>query len=332
MSRTCRIVLADRFFMTPAAMELLESVGTVVWAPEKKLMAKVQGATVIAAEYNHITEDIMDAGKDTLRGIVAYGVGYNHIDVAAATERGLYVANCKGSNAEAVAELAVTLMLNVSRGTLAGDRLIRDGKWRSDQSGNLPSILRGRQLARKTLGLVGMGEIGRRVARIAKGFEMRILVYDPYLSPETLTQYGAEVAELRHVMREADYVSLHVPLSADTKGLIGEAQIALMKPTAYLVNTARGAVVDEKALLNALRRKKIAGAGLDVFSLEPLPARSQFLKLNNVVLTPHIGGLTQEALEEVSRMSAEESVRIARGEVPVNLVNRKELAARGLPV
>jgi len=318
--------------MTPAAMELLESVGTVVWAPEKKLMAKVQGATVIAAEYNHITEDIMDAGKDTLRGIVAYGVGYNHIDVAAATERGLYVANCKGSNAEAVAELAVTLMLNVSRGTLAGDRLIRDGKWRSDQSGNLPSILRGRQLARKTLGLVGMGEIGRRVARIAKGFEMRILVYDPYLSPETLTQYGAEVAELRHVMREADYVSLHVPLSADTKGLIGEAQIALMKPTAYLVNTARGAVVDEKALLNALRRKKIAGAGLDVFSLEPLPARSQFLKLNNVVLTPHIGGLTQEALEEVSRMSAEESVRIARGEVPVNLVNRKELAARGLPV
>jgi len=179
---------------------------------------------------------------------------------------------------------------------------------------------------------VGMGEIGRRVTRIAKGFEMKILVYDPYLSAEIVSESGAEAASLPRLMAEADYVSLHVPLSADTKGLIGEAEIALMKPTAYLVNTARGAVVDEKALLDALRRKRIAGAGLDVFSVEPLPARSQFLKLNNVVLTPHIGGLTQEALEEVSRMTAEESVRIVRGEIPVNLVNRKELAARGLPV
>jgi len=335
MSGTCRIVLADRFFMTPVAMELLESVGTVVWAPEKiekKLVAKVLGATVIAAEYNHITGDVMDAAKGTLKGIVAYGVGCNHIDVTAATESGLYVANCKGSNAEAVAELAVTLMLNISRGTHVGDRLIRDGKWRSDQSGDLPPILRGKELARKTLGLVGMGEIGRRVARIAKGFEMRILAYDPYISPEILGQSGAEAADLPHLMREADYISLHVPLSAETKGLIGEAEIALMKTTAYLVNTARGAVVDEKALLDALRNRKIAGAGLDVFSVEPLPLRSQFLKLNNVVLTPHIGGLTQEALEEVSRMTAEESVRIVRGEIPVNLVNRKELAAKGLPV
>lgn len=335
MSISTKFVLADRFFMTPSAMKLLESVGAVVWAPErteKKLMSRVQGATVIAAEYNRITGNVMDAAKGTLKGIVAYGVGYNHIDVTATSERGLYVANCKGSNAEAVAELAVTLMLNISRGIHVGDRFVRDGRWRSDQSGKLPRTLKGKELARKTLGLVGMGEIGRRVARIAKGFEMKILVFDPYLSLETIRQAGAEPADLPTVMREADYVSVHVPLSEETAGLIGETEIALMKPTAYLVNTARGAVVDDKALVSALRGKKIAGAALDVFSVEPLPACSQLLKLNNVVLTPHIGGVTEEAIARVSGMTAEECVRIARGELPINLVNRKGLTAKEIRV
>jgi len=335
MSSLPKIVFADRFFMTQSAMKLLESVGEIVLAPEKaekKLMVKVQGATAIIAEYNRITASVMDAAKGTLKGIVAYGVGYNHIDVSAATERGICVANCKGSNAEAVAELAVTLMLNISRGTHVGDRFIRDGRWLSDESGELPPVLRGRELAHKTLGLVGMGEIGRRVARIAKGFEMRILVFDPCLSPEVARQQGAEPVDLVSLTSQADYVSIHGPLSAETKDLIGEKEISLMKPTAYLINTARGALVDEKALLTALQRKKIAGAALDVFSVEPLPMRSGFLKLDNVILTPHIGGVTEEALAEVSYMSAKEAARIARGEVPVNLVNRKELAANGFLV
>jgi phosphoglycerate dehydrogenase-like enzyme len=333
MSSSPKILLADRFFMTPSAMKLLQDAGTVVWAAERaetRLMGKVQGAAVIAAEYNQITGKVMDAAKGTLKGIVAYGVGYNHIDVTAATERGIYVANCRGSNAEAVAELAVTLMLNISRGAHVGDRFMREGRWRSDHSGKLPPILKGKELAQKTLGLVGMGEIGRRVARIAKGFEMKILVFDPYLSPDTIRQAGAEPADLLTLMTEADYVSVHAPLSAETKGLIGEKEIAVMKPTAYLINTARGSVVDEKALASALRRENIAGAGLDVFSAEPLPVRSPFLRLDNVMLTPHIGGVTEEAIAEMSRMTAEECVRIVRGEVPANLVNRKELAARGI--
>ena len=330
-----KIVCADRFFMTPPAMALLRDAGTVVWAPkktERKLIARVQDATVIVAEYNNITGKVMDAAKGSLKGIVAYGAGYNHIDVDAATERGIYVANCKGSNAEAVAELAVTLMLNISRGTHIADRFIRDGKWRSDQSGELPPVIRGRELARKTLGLVGMGEIGTRVARIAKGFEMRVLVFDPYLCPDSVRQQAAEPVELPSLMRQADYVSVHAPLSAETKGLISEKEIALMKPTAYLINTARGALVDEKALLVALQHKKIAGAGLDTYSVEPIPLRSRLLKLDNVVLTPHIGGLTEEALAEVSRMTAEESARIARGQIPISLVNRKELAAKRIRV
>jgi len=268
--------------------------------------------------------------KSNLKGIVAYGVGYNHIDINAATERGLYVANCKGSNAEAVAELAVTLMLDISRLAHIGDRFIRDGEWRSEQSGELPSVLKGKELAKKTLGLVGMGEIGTRVARIAKGFDMKVLVFDPYLSPEIIRQVGAEPADLPSLIRQSDYVSVHAPLSAETRHLIGEKEIELMKPTAYLINTARGAVVDEKALVTALRRKKIAGAGLDVFAVEPLPAHSPLLKLDNVVLTPHIGGATEEAVAEVSRVTAEECARIVQREVPVNLVNRKELAAKGI--
>jgi D-3-phosphoglycerate dehydrogenase len=335
MSRSPKIALADRFFMTPSAMKLLEDAGSVVWAAEKeekKFITKVQGAAAIAAEYNQITGKVMDAAKGTLKGIVAYGVGYNHIDVPAATERGLYVANCRGSNAEAVAELAVTLMLNICRGAHVGDRFMREGRWRSDQSGKLPSILKGKELAQKTLGLVGMGEIGRRVTRIAKGFDMKIVVFDPYLSSEAIRQVGAEPADLPILMKEADYISVHAPLSVETRGLIGEKEIALMKPTAYLINTARGSVVDEKALASALRGKKIAGAGLDVFSVEPLPTHSPFLKLDNVILTPHIGGITEEAIADVSRMTAEECVRIVRGEVPVNLVNKKELAAKGIRV
>jgi len=332
---TTKIVLADRFFMTQSAMKLLENVGAVVWAPEKtekKLMIKVQGATVIAAEYNQISASIMDAAKGTLKGIMGYGVGCNHIDVAAATERGIYVANCKGSNVEAVAELAIALMLNISRGVHVGDHFIREGRWRSGQNGKLPRVLKGEELVRKTLGLVGMGEIGRKVARIAKGFEMRILAFDPYLAPETIRQVGAEPADLSTLMRQADYASVHVPLSAETKGLIGQKEIALMKPTAYLINTSRGAVLDEGALVTALQEKKIAGAGLIVFTVEPPPVRSPLLKLDNAVVTPHIGGITEEAIAEMSRMTAEECVRITRGEVPLNLVNRKELAAKGIHV
>ena len=189
-------------------MELLESVGKVVWAVEKnekKLMVKSQDATVIVSWDNPITSNVMDAAKGTLRGIVTYGVGYDFIDVGAATKRGLYVANCRGSNAQAVAELAVTLMLNISRRAHFGDRFIREGRWRSWKH---PRVLKGKELAGKTLGLIGMGEIGRKVARIAKGFEMDIVVFDPYLSPETVRQAGAEAADLPSIMKKADYIAV----------------------------------------------------------------------------------------------------------------------------
>jgi D-3-phosphoglycerate dehydrogenase len=161
---------------------------------------------------------------------------------------------------------------------------------------------------------------------------MKIRVFDPYISQETVGQAGAEPVDFITLMKESDYISVHVPLSKETKGLIDDKAIALMKPEGYLINTARGAVVDEKALIRALRKRKIAGAGLDVFSVEPLPKNSPFLRLDNVILTPHNAGLTQEAVAAMSRTTAEECARIVRGEVPVNLVNKNELAARGIRV
>jgi D-3-phosphoglycerate dehydrogenase len=326
-----RVVLADRLFMTPSAMKILESDTEVIWAPnnDEEFLLKVRDAAVIVAEYHRITDHVMDAAVKSLRGIVAYGVGYDHIDVQAATGRGLYVANCRGANSEAVAELAVTLMLGVSRGTHIGDRFVRDGLWERNKS---LSDMKGRELAGKALGLVGMGEIGRRVVRICKGFDMRIIVFDPYLSRDQIRQAGAEPADLTTVMKEADYVSIHAPLTSETRGLIGETEFALMKPSAYLINTARGAIIVEKALIDALRNRRIAGAGLDVFPAEPLSASSPLVSLDNVILSPHIGGLTEEAIAEMSRVTAEESVRIAQGRVPINLINRNDLAAKGIAV
>ena len=330
------IVLADKFVMTPEAMQILERAGNVVWAAEKTesaLISKVEGACVIAAEYNRITERVIDAAKDTLKGVVAYGVGYNHIDVSAASKRGIYVANCRGSNAEAVAELAISLMLSLCRGVNVADRFVRGHRWRSDQSAKLPPVLlKATELQGKTLGLVGMGEVGKRVTRIARGFEMQVRVYDPYLSNDLIKQLGAEPVDFPTLMKDSDYISVHAPLSDKTRGLVDERAIGLMKPGAYLINTARGPIVDEKALITALRKRKIAGAGLDVFKTEPLSRTSPLLKLDNVLLTPHIAGHTQEGDAGMSRMTADECVRIVRGEIPLNLVNREELVSMGFRV
>lgn len=327
------IVIDDGIIMGPSAMGLLKKAGTVMQlreGSEKGLIKIAKGTRVIISNKSPVTERVIESGKDTLRGIVSYGVGYDQIDVTAATSRGIYVANCKGSNSESVAELVFMLMLNVSRAARLADRFIREGKWKNTMK--RPGIPVGRELAGKTLGIVGMGEIGRRVARIGRSFEMRILAFDPFLSNETVRQAGAEPVEFTQLLRESDYLSIHVPLSERTRNLIDDKNFSLMKPTSYLINTARGPVVNERALLNALSTKKIAGAGLDVFSVEPLPKRSKLSRLRNVVMTPHIGALTEEAIAQTSTTAAEESVRIITGEVPVNLVNRNELAAMGFRV
>jgi len=327
------VVCADRFYMTQEAMEVLQRAGKVAWADchtEEELVETVRraNAKVIISEYFRITGRVMGASR-ALRGIVVWGVGYDHIDVNAASERGLYVANTRGSNAESVAEHAFGFILNLSKRLFLADAFVRGGEWTTREEAGLPHNLIGHDLCGKTLGIVGLGAIGTRVARIAHGFNMRVLAYDPYMRPEVAKEVGAESVSLEKLLKESDFVTLHTVLSEETRGMISAEQLNVMKPTAYLINTSRGAVVDEKALIEALKDRKIAGAGLDVFVKEPIDVKNPLLKLDNVLLSPHCAGNSQEALNATSLKVSQEAARILSDEAPENLVNRRQLEERG---
>lgn len=328
-----KVVGADRFYMTDEAIQRINAEGQFVWAncrTEDELIEKVRqtDAKVIISEYFKITGPVMDASR-SLRGIVVWGVGYDHIDVNAASERGLYVANTRGSNAESVAEHVFAFMLNLARKLVAANAFVKNGEWVSREETGLPPELSSHDLYKKTLGIVGFGFIGSLVARIAKGYNMRVLAFDPYISAEAAKEKGAELVDLRKLLQESDFVTVHVVLTDETRNLIGAKELDLMKPGAYLINASRGDVVDEAALVDAIKARKIAGAGLDVFVGEPVKPSNPLLKLDNVLVSPHCAGNSDEALKTTALMVSEEAGRILRGESPNNLVNRAQLSKRG---
>ncbi len=258
-----------------------------------------------------------------LKMIANMGVGYNHIDVAAATRRGIPVSNTPGVLTDATADLAFTLILAVARRVVEGDRQVRSGEFQLWA----PFLFLGREVSGKTLGIVGFGRIGRAVARRARGFNIRVL----YHSRNRLTsaeerESCAEYADLNTLLRQSDFVSLHVPLTEDTRRLIGAAELSRMKPTAYLINTARGPVVDEKALLAALQKGAIAGAGLDVYENEPALTPG-LAELSNVVLLPHVGSATLETRAAMAAMAVRNLIAGLSGQRPPNLVNPEVLPA-----
>lgn len=238
------------------------------------------------------------ARADRLKAIGRAGVGIDTIDVDAASERGIPVLTAPAGNTISAAELTMALLLAVARKVPAADRSMKAGEW-DKKSFN------GFELYGKTLGLVGAGRIGGQVAKRARAFGMSVLVYDPYLLSERARELDVQLAPLDDVIRKSDVISVHVPLTEATAGLIGTAQFAMMKPTALLLNVARGGVVDEGALLVALQEKKIAGAALDVYETEPLQKDSPLRSLPNVVMTPHLGASTAEAQQNVAIEIAE---------------------------
>jgi len=252
-----------------------------------------------------------------LKVIGNYGVGYNNVDVAAATRRRIPVTNTPGVLTEATADTTWSLIMAVARRTVEADAYVRAGKfdgWRA-------SLFQGMELAGKTLGIVGLGLIGQGVARRALGFGMRILYAGRRRAPaEVEARLGAAFVPLEDLLRQADIVSLHCPLTAETRHLLDPRRLALMKPTAYLINTARGPIVDERALVEALRAGRIAGAGLDVYEDEPRLAPG-LADLPNAVLFPHIGSSTVEAREGMVRLAAENIRAALAGRRPPNLVN-----------
>ena len=264
-----------------------------------------------------IDTDIFDAAP-SIKIVANYAVGFNNIDVAEAKKRGITVTNTPGALTEAVAEHTIALMLSLVRRVVESDVYLRTGKFK----GWGPELFLGDELMGRTLGILGAGRIGGRVSDIAKkGLGMSVIYYDVKRSEEFEKSCGAKFRQTpEEVLREADVVSIHVPLLPETRHLINQARLALMKKTAYLINTSRGPVIDEDALAGALRAGVIRGAALDVFEYEPKLAKG-LAKLSNVVLTPHIASATTEARLDMARMAAENIIAALEGKTPPNLVS-----------
>ena len=252
-----------------------------------------------------------------LKIIARYGVGYDNVNVEACTKRGIYVTHTPGILSHAVAELTICLMLSLSRNLIQADKYVRTEWAKPDKKVKLP---KGTDLYGKVLGIIGLGRIGCQVAARAKAFGMKVIYYDIERKTNLEENLGIQYTDLETLLKEADFISLHVPLTPKTRNLITEKELKLMKSTAYLINTSRGPVIDEEALCKALKNGWIAGAGLDVFSEEPLPLNSPLIDLENVILTPHIGTYTAETRRAMALMCIENVRTALMGRTPPNLV------------
>jgi D-3-phosphoglycerate dehydrogenase len=275
----------------------------------------VSDADAIMCDATPITADLLDVAP-RVQIVAEYGIGYDNIDVGAASQRGIWVANVPGFCVEEVADHAMALVLAAGRRLFDLDRSVRAGAW--DPVGVARGVDR---LSNQTLGLVGFGQIGRRVARRAAGFGLRVLAYSPRTTSETAREHGAERVDLDDLLARSDFVSLHLPANPNTRGLIDKRVLSLMKPTAWLINTARGSIVDEAALLEALRSKRIAGAALDVRLRESPSAGDLYWDLPNVILTPHASFYSAQSLLELRQRAARDVASVLGGGLPVDPVN-----------
>jgi len=290
--------------------------------PREMLLEKVKGAdALLSLLTDNIDAEVMDAAGPNLKIIANYAVGYNNIDVEEATKRGIMVTNTPGVLTETTADFAWTLLMAIARRIVEADKFVREGKFRGWE----PMLLLGTDVFGATLGIVGFGRIGQAMARRALGFNMRVLYYDNSRIDEQIEkELKATFVDLPTLLKESDFVTLHVPLTKQTHHLIGEKELKMMKKDAYLINTARGPVVDEKALVKALKEGWIKGAALDVFENEP-EIEPELLKLDNVVLAPHIASASYATRSKMSVMVAENIIKALNGEVPPNLVNPEVL-------
>ena len=271
---------------------------------------------IISVVTDMIDAAFLDAGAD-LKVVANVAAGYDNVDVPAATQRGVVVTNTPGVVTESTAELTWGLLFSIARRIPEADRYIRAGKWKEWRL----MMLLGHDVHGRTLGIVGMGNIGQAVARRASGFGMTILYHNRHRLPEALeSELGATWVELDTLLQSADFVSVHTPLSAATRHLIGERELRMMQPTAYLINTSRGSVVDEAAVIRALQEQWIAGAGLDVFEQEPEVPQA-LKELENVVLLPHIGSASIASRTRMAVMAAQSAVAVLHGERPQHVVN-----------
>lgn len=278
-----------------------------------ELIAIIGGyEALVVRSQTQVTADVIRAGKK-LQVIGRAGVGVDNIDVGEATRQGIIVVNAPTGNTISAAEHSIALMMALARHIPQANASLKSGAWkRSDFVGT--------EVRNKTLGIIGMGNVGSEVARRARGLEMRVIAYDPYVSAETARNLQVESVPLNKLFHEADFITLHIPLTDSTKGLVGAEQLALVKPTVRIINTARGGLIDEEALVKAVREKRVAGAAIDVFVTEPI-TKCILFEENNIIVTPHLGASTAEAQTLVAKDVAEQIVTVLKGEPARYAVN-----------
>ena len=294
------------------------------WAPQlpfdqEDVIRELQNADAGVIDIEPYGEPIFSRLADGAKLLVRFGVGYDKVDLKAASEAGIAIARTTAANTTAVAEMALTLMLACKRKLKLAQTRTKSGVWVKDV---------GNEIIGATVGILGYGNIGRRLRRLLTGFDCRVLVYDPYLDEAAVRADGAEPVSIEELFRLSDAVSIHVPYSKETHHLVDKRLLGLMKPTAVIVNTARGNIIDEDDLYEALKAEQIAGAGIDVFAREPLPVTSPLLTLDNAVLTPHDASQTVESLWNIYKMAVDICADFFAGRQCPHILN-PDCAAKG---
>ena len=303
--------------------DLLEWLGSRVeivvvdpWVEPERWEREVSQVDAVISRKGKVTREHMEKSRGRLKIVARTGVGVDpsRVDLDAAQEHRVWVTNMPGSNSVSVAELVFGQMIALVRHIIEANRAVKENRWEDYLQ------FLGTELANKTIGIIGMGNIGTRVAIRARAFEMSFLVYDPYIPESHVTALGGRWVGLNDLLSDSDFVTIHCPLTHETKRMIGEKHLSLMKTSAYLINMARGGIVDEDALYRVLSQKRIAGAALDVMENEPPGKNHPLFQLNNAIFTPHLGAVTREASKRAEWGAAEEVVRVLEGKSPKNPV------------
>lgn len=317
-----RVVITDSDYGShEVEEEVLSSIGADLikfqCRTEDDVIQCCSDADGLLNQYAPITRRVIEVLQKA-KIIVRYGVGVDNIDVDAATKKGIFVANVIYDVTD-VADHALSLILSLARKIIWADRNVKENKW------DWKTVQPISRLKGKTVGIVGFGRIGRKVAQRLRGFEVKIVACDPYVPGEAFREYGVEKVDFETIIKESDIITIHIPLTNETRHMIGEKELRSMKREAILVNVSRGGIIDEKALCKALRERWIAGAGLDVLEEEPPAKDNPLLRLDNVIITPHMAWYSNRSLDEIRRKAAEEVARALSGQIPLNLVNRDVL-------
>ena len=311
--------------MPGTALDLLaETAAVEVWdgelPPPREVILKeaAEADALLTLLTDRIDAEVMKAAP-RLRVISNLAVGFDNIDVQEASRRAILVTNTPGILTQTTADFAFALLLAAARRVVEADRYTREGRWKTWG----PQVLMGQDVHESTLGIVGLGGVGLEVAKRGRGFGMRVLYHDPTRRPKEERRYGLAYVDMDQLLGESDFVSLHVPLTEETHHLIGERQLAMLKPTAVLVNTARGGVVDQRALHRFLREKRIAAAALDVTDPEPIAPDDPLLELDNIIIAPHIASASTATRQRMAQMAVENLQAALGGQTPPHCVNRQ---------